>query len=137
VKINLSQTDEFEKVKFDGFVKSPKFSFYVIPAPDQVRGKLQRWFDRFDRFDKLTACKLTAGRLTILLVLLVLLVLSTVEGSTVEGSAVEGSEVEGESCDFDKFWIPPDRVRGRLIKPGVTLRALFTISSNFSELYCR
>jgi hypothetical protein len=36
--------------KSDRFVKSPNFSFFVIPAPDRVRGKLQRESSAFDKF---------------------------------------------------------------------------------------
>ncbi|MCF8079428.1 MAG: hypothetical protein K9K88_09135 [Desulfobacterales bacterium] len=46
-----------------------------------------------------------------------------------------------ESSNFKNFWMPPDRVRGRLIKKacpgldpgsGMTLRGLFTISSTLN-----
>jgi hypothetical protein len=38
------------RFKIDGLVKSPNFSFFVIPAPDRVRGKLQRESSDFDKF---------------------------------------------------------------------------------------
>jgi len=44
--------DEFKinSGNFDGLVKSPDFSFFVIPAPDRVRGKLQRESSDFNNF---------------------------------------------------------------------------------------